>query len=101
MGMYRKKPVVIEAELWLTFDDSNSILKEVKQVRDRAAHEGRCNQCGKRHSEHGWLDMTGERSKIAGYIICPGDWIVRGEKGNLYPVKATVFDVLYEEVGYE
>ena len=100
MGKYQRKPIFIEAEQWLSidFDKHNSILREVKRIREREANEGKCKHCGEVHSSHGWLDMTEENSKIAGYIICPGDWIVRGEKGNLYPVKRNVFNSLYEEV---
>lgn len=28
----------------------------------------------------------------------PGDWIVKGIEGEIYPVKASVFDATYESV---
>lgn len=30
--------------------------------------------------------------------VSPGDWIIRGVKGELYPCKPDVFDVTYEPV---
>ena len=98
MGFYRKKPVVIQAERWLVFDRDNSILSAVKPLRDRGDQVGKCKHCGKPHADHGWLDMLGEKVKIAGYVVCPGDWIVRNPNGDIYPVKPSVFDALYEEV---
>lgn len=30
--------------------------------------------------------------------FCPGDWVIRGVKGELYPCKADVFAETYEQV---
>jgi hypothetical protein len=42
---------------------------------------------------HGWID-TLEGS----HIVCPGDWIITGVKGEHYPCKPDVFQATYEAV---
>lgn len=40
---------------------------------------------------HGWIDtMEG------GHIVCPGDWIITGVKGENYPCKPDIFETTYE-----
>ena len=40
--------------------------------------------------DHGWLDDS-----EGGYIVCPGDWIIRGVKGEYYPCKPDIFEQTY------
>jgi hypothetical protein len=44
--------------------------------------------------EHGWLAA---RYK-GGYMVCPGDWIVKESIGNVYACKDYVFKATYELV---
>lgn len=30
------------------------------------------------------------------HVVAPGDWIIRGVKGELYPCKPDIFDMTYE-----
>lgn len=32
-------------------------------------------------------------------VIAPGDWLIRGIKGELYPCKPDIFEATYERVG--
>ena len=40
----------------------------------------KCITCGYTLHEHGWIDSGGK-----GYIVCPGDWIVKSKKGRFFP----------------
>lgn len=81
---FRKKPVVIEAVQWFKHGDCSVVIK-------RHMHHGACKQCGKMPREHGWVDTL-----EGGHIVCPGDWIITGVKGESYPCKPDIFELTYE-----
>ncbi len=86
MAKYRKKPVVVEAFKWT----------------------GRLP--GKGYP--GWINKAGREGMIwvvpglvmrvmtQGGVVSalPGDFIVKGIKGELYPVKPEIFEATYEKV---
>lgn len=39
-----------------------------------------------------WIDT------LEGHIVCPGDWIITGVKGERYPCKPDIFKMTYEPV---
>ena len=115
---FRKKPVVIEATQWFTngdhpLDYSDSPTEDGKDVytSEFKAVEGweggvvrryrhpdvpgdkPCEQCGKPHHNHGWIDTLEQ-----GHRVCPGDWIITGVKGEMYPCKPDIFAATYEAV---
>jgi hypothetical protein len=123
---YRKKPVVVEAVQWfkngdhpeddcrwvvLTEDqvkhlidseicldaDTDPFLSEGKIVRyyrhPRMDGETACSKCGDIMHNHGWIDTLED-----GHNVCPGDWIIKGVKGEFYPCKPDIFELTYEEV---
>jgi hypothetical protein len=49
--------------------------------------------CGRTMHEHGWIDTL-----EGGHIVCPGDWIITGVKGEKYPCKPDVFAMTYDAV---
>lgn len=77
MGKFRKKPVVIEACQWFNPGDEKAIGAPVFTMASRGG---------------------------APYIptlegpmyLKPGDWIIRGVKGEYYPCKPDIFDETYE-----
>jgi len=110
---YRKKPVVIEASQWFKNGDhpddksmmllstgeasAEGFLSEGKVVRyyRRPECDGqhKCMYCNDIMHNHGWIDtMEG------GHIVCPGDWIITGVKGERYPCKPNIFEATYEPV---
>lgn len=110
MGRYRKKPVVVEATQWFksgdhprddrgTFTDSDgkAFLGEGKVVRYYRHPEdngGRtCEHCKMTMHYHGWIDTL-----EGGHVVCPGDWIIMGIRGEVYPCKPDIFEETYEEV---
>ena len=107
---FRKKPVVIEATQWFKNGDHPEdscrmidmengdlpFLSEGKVVRRFCRYdvpgERPCKHCGKIMHVHGWIDTL-----EAGHNVCPGDWIIIGIKGEMYPCKPDIFKDTYEE----
>lgn len=89
MAKYRKKPVEVEATRWFQHGDHPSVTSYKVEF-----WEIRCDHCSKRYLDHGWVETL-----EGGHIVCPGDWIITGVKGEHYPVKDEIFRITYEEVG--
>ena len=118
---YIKKPVVIEATQWfkngdhpLDYSRTHTGLNNgevwhflpeerrankwegdiVRYYRDPGVSGGaECKHCGEIMHNHGWVDTL-----EGGHIVCPGDWIITGIKGEHYPCKPDIFDATYELV---
>jgi hypothetical protein len=118
---YRKKPVVIEAHQWFKngdhpedytgertiFDKGDMLIvpgsyaKEqdwegavVRRFRRPDVNGGEtCALCGQDMNNHGWIDTL-----EAGHIVCVGDFIITGIKGERYPCKPDIFAATYELV---
>lgn len=80
MGRYRKKPVEIEA---VQFNGTNHV--EVAEFLAGSDFEP---------GIHGIVINTLEGSMSA----APGDWVIKGVKGEFYPCKPDIFEATYEEV---
>ena len=111
MNKYRKKPIEIKAIRWFKNgdhpeDNCQSIPKQggarwflsegkvVRYYRNPDDDENRnCIHCGNIMHCHGWID-----TKEGGHIVCPGDWIIKGVKGEFYPIKNDIFLETYEKV---
>jgi hypothetical protein len=89
MGKYRKKPVTIEAVQWWKNGDHPSV--EPLFIYD-LDHSSICNKCGEKIKGHGRIDTL-----EGGHIVCPGDYIITGIKGEEYPCKPDIFKETYEE----
>ncbi len=85
---YRKKPVIIEAVQWW-FGDGHPAVQAV----DDGSISDTCKHCGKDYRTHGWIQTL-----EGGHIVCPGDWIITGIKGEHYPCKPDIFEASYEPV---
>ena len=81
---YRKKPVVIEA---IQFDGSKDSANEVLAWIGHYGHEAR-------KTNGGVVIKTLEGDILAR----PGDFIVKGVRGELYPIKESIFRETYERV---
>lgn len=80
MANFRKKPVVIEAVQFKTGE----------QDSDLAAHvvDGKID-----YKEDGTMLIE----TLEGVMIAnPGDWIIKGVNGELYPCKPDIFQKTYE-----
>jgi hypothetical protein len=79
---YRKKPVVIEAVEFKAGEQSYDLAQDVIDGRIRYTQSGTM------------LIQTLEGVMEAN----PGDYIIRGVKGELYPCKPDIFEMTYEKV---
>lgn len=82
MSRYRKKPVVIDAFRW-HHDNWPSWFERALRVGERPVTIGDNGEC---------FIGTLEGEMQAN----PGDWIIRGVKGELYPCKPDIFEATYE-----
>lgn len=94
---FRKKPVVIDAWRWLFTPDQEA---DPAWLKDAA---WKWPDIGGLSFEPAYVD--GPRICIATLdavaIALPGDWIIRGVQGELYPCKPDIFAATYEEVPTE
>jgi hypothetical protein len=88
MPKYKKKPVIIEAELWFHIGDH----PEVKEKFEPDT-SGICMHCNRSYKLHGWITTL-----EGGHIVCPGDYIIKGIKGEFYPCKPDIFKETYDLV---
>jgi hypothetical protein len=80
MPYFRKKPVVIEAVQWDATEPTGNRLREWSDHRVR---------------HHGGAVCFIET--LEGTMEArPGDWIIRGVKGEFYPCKPDIFAATYE-----
>lgn len=75
---YRKKPVIIEAEIYASLMS--------KEFGDQVCD---CLEV------RGWHIHTLEGIS---YELQLGDWIIKGVKGEFYPCKPDIFELTYEKV---
>ena len=87
MAKYRKKPVIIDAWHW----QGTNLLHAKSFCKARNLPEF---NMGARNGIAGLIIPTLERDMIA---QC-GDWIIKGVKGEYYPIKDDVFKETYEPV---
>lgn len=87
MAEYRKKPVVIEAVEWNPSAPPTSL---PDWLWDRTLLNARLFD-----AETGNLTI---RTLEGDMVARPGDWIIRGVKGELYPCRPDIFAATYEPV---
>ncbi len=87
MAKYRKKPIVFYAKQWFSPGDVDCVLPVIHSP------ERICENCGVKIGLHGWI------SSLEGdHVVCPGDWVITGVKGESYPVKNEIFLEIYEPI---
>src|SRR5258708_25368875 len=85
--LYRKKPVIIEAEIF------------ERDKEHRMSAEFGAAICWEAHSEQGIDVRDPHIHTLEGpHMIRDGDWIINGIKGEFYPVKDDIFRATYELV---
>lgn len=94
---FRKKPIEVTATQWFKigdhpYDGARGDMV-VRGYRSKHAAHAECGVCGKDLRKHGWVNTL-----EGGHIVCPGDWIITGVKGERYPCKPDVFARTYEPV---
>ena len=92
---YRKKPVVIEAIQYKApapyLEGNVSELQEWGAPVEPSGNWGATYELIVRTLEDG-IDAQVE------HIASPDDWIIKGVKGEFYPIKPDIFEATYESV---
>ena len=92
MEEYRKKPVVITAQPWVKGERVPGVVI-FKFTNDKVMGRGICVKCNKQFKFHGKCPTLEGH-----HIVCPGDWIIKGIKGEFYPCKPDIFHGSYEKI---
>lgn len=90
---YRKKPVEIQAVQWFKIGDEGNSGSVGYYIDPKGVNDRPCQHCGNELQAHGWVDTL-----EGGHIVCPGDFIITGVKGERYPCKPDIFEATYEPV---
>ena len=92
MPKYRKKPVIIEAVQWFKDGDHPQVRRcEVNEFHEQT--NGRTNIKG-----FGW-DAHGICGTLEGkHVVTPGDYVITGVQGEIYPCKSDIFEATYEKI---
>jgi hypothetical protein len=91
---YKKKPVIVEAVQWFNDgDDSDVKYYDLSNLPLNPEGLTFCEICDKGMYTHGWI-----KTLEGGHIVCPGDYIITGVKGEKYPCKPDIFKLTYEEL---
>lgn len=107
---YIKLPIPVKATQWFKNgdhpNDETRMVTPVPGDGEPFASEGKvvryfrrpdvpgersCAKCSFTMHVHGWIDTL-----EGGHVVCPGDWIITGVNGEVYPCKPDVFEKTYE-----
>lgn len=90
MGMFRKRPVVIEArEATGTPESNREIIDWTRGSRCPASMD-------KRVIDGRDVATLSINTLEGAHWVSPGDWIIRGVKNEFYPCKPDIFAMTYE-----
>lgn len=96
MPKYRKKPVVIEAEIYKEGleDDFYCNVEKCRCTRDEFSTLPQiCERCVDDRDRVPFINTLEGK-----HFIKPGDYIITGVKGERYPCKPDIFEMTYEKV---
>ena len=89
---YKKKPLTITAFQWIGHGEGET-LPVLRFKADSRILVGKCSYCHNKMMDHGQL-----KSLEGLMTVCPGDYVITGIEGELYPCKEKIFNQSYEEV---
>lgn len=89
---YRKKPITVMASQWNKHGDHDAVTRLI------APDPLCCERCGNPYEKHGAI-RTLEDTDSMGHLVCPGDWVITGVKGENYACKPDIFAATYEPCG--
>ena len=99
MSKYRKKPVVIEA-FHMTKEAIDEAIKDrwlwpgwLREAWDKDRHDE-----GSLFFDYAMDNFLTITTLEGPHKVTPGDWIIKGVKGELYPCKPDIFEATYEAV---
>lgn len=95
MGNFRKKPVEIEAVRYAGGSDRDGYFFD--EMKPQWLADAFSIQPGHLGAVWRRIDGTLRIATLEGEMIAsPGDWIIQGVKGELYPCKPDIFEATYE-----
>ncbi len=95
MAKYRKKPVVIEASQWFKHGEHPAVREtSYAEIAKLLGTSG----CSKEPPYWSWQAMGVIDTPEGAHAVIPGDWIIKGVKGEFYPCKNDIFLATYEKV---
>lgn len=101
MARYRKKPVIIEAMLWTGYNYTQSEIFTGETLA-HGKYETAAPERGNGWTDGAYSNSAKIISTLEGEMRCqPGDWIIKGVKGEFYPCKPDIFAATYEAVEEE
>ena len=81
MAKYRKRPIEVEAIRWMGYESIDAM----------------CEFMGIKYLT--WMRGELVVKTLEGTMLAsPGDWIIKGVKGEFYPCKPDIFEMTYERV---
>lgn len=92
MPKFRKKPVAIEAIQWNGKNFKNIAKFIGNENQSKLYQFGKVIKPNKDKFELYIFTLEGKHKAN------PGDWIIRGVKGEYYPCKPNIFELTYEKV---
>ncbi len=93
MAKWRKKPVVIEAEVYAAgMEDGADYWCSWYEMFLWCGERDACEECNQEHKQLRPYIKTLEGK----HYITPGDYIITGVKGERYPCKPDIFAATYE-----
>lgn len=93
MPMFRKKPVVIEARQSTGSPESNRDI--IDWTRDSKTPAFMDKRVISKNTEQEQLSIN---TLEGTHWVSPGDWVIKGVKGEFYPCKPDIFEKTYESV---
>ncbi len=89
MPFFKTKPITKECR---QFDGSISSADEL------IAWAGEPGPIAKQYNPGGLLEGLLVRTREGGMLANPGDWVIKGLKGEFYPCKPEIFELTYERL---
>jgi hypothetical protein len=91
---YRKKPIEIQA--MQTAPEDPMVAAKDREEQNRAVARWISNGGGE--IEDFGVNFIEIETLEGTMLASPGDWVIRGVKGEFYPCKPDIFEETYEEV---
>lgn len=90
---FKKKPVEVEAWRW-PFNDYDE--KFINPISKRLPNKYSFDPCA--ICKESMIDHADIHTLEGIMTACPGDWIIKGIKGEFYPIKDEIFRASYEAI---
>lgn len=84
---YVKRPIEVGAYKW------NGVYNKDVLKPNPVGTAKQCELCGISLAKHGLIE-----SLDGVMVVCPGDYIIRGVEGEIYPCKPSIFEKTYNKV---